>query len=42
MVIISVKIKDQGFEIFFESGFPDGNHCLIDHAASQKIANPFN
>ena len=28
MVIISVKMRNSGFEIFFESGFSDGNHCL--------------
>ena len=26
--IISLKMKNPGFEIFIESGFSDGNHCL--------------
>ena len=25
---ISLKMKNLGFEIFFESGFSDGNHCF--------------
>ena len=28
MAIISLKMKNLGFEIFLESGFLDGNHCL--------------
>ena len=41
MVVISLKMKNPGFEIFIESGFSDGNYCLNDHAASQKVAKPF-
>ena len=40
--IISLKMRNPGFEIFFQSGFSDGSHCLNDHAASQKISKPFN
>ena len=28
MAIISVKMRNPGFEIFIEYGFSDGNHCL--------------
>ena len=28
MAIVSLKMRNPGFEIFFESGFSDGNHCL--------------
>ena len=28
MAIISLKMRNPGFEIFIESGFSDGNHCL--------------
>ena len=28
MVIISLKTRNPEFEIFFESGFSDGNNCL--------------
>ena len=28
MAIISLKRRNFGFEIFIESGFSDGNHCL--------------
>ena len=37
MEMISLKMRNLGFEIFFEAGFSDGN----DHATSQKIAMPF-
>ena len=42
MPIISLKMRNHGFKIFIEAGFSDGNLCLNDHAASQKIAKPFN
>ena len=28
MVIISLKLQNPKFEVFFQSGFSDGNHCL--------------
>ena len=28
MAIMSLKIRNPGFEISIESGFSDGNHCL--------------
>ena len=28
MAIISLKRRNPGFELFIESGFSDGNHCL--------------
>ena len=28
MAMISLKMRNLGFEIFFESGFPEINHCL--------------
>ena len=28
MVFLSLKMRNLGFEVFFESGFSDGNHCL--------------
>ena len=28
MAVISLKMTSQGFEIFFESGFSEVNHCL--------------
>ena len=28
IVITSLKMRNPEFEIFFQSGFSDGNHCL--------------
>ena len=42
MSIISLKMRNPGFEIFIESGFSDGSHCLKNHAASQIIVKPLN
>ena len=28
MAIISLKVRNPGFEIFVESDFSDGSHCL--------------
>ena len=28
LAMISLKMRNLEFEIFFESGFSDGNHCL--------------
>ena len=39
MAIISLIMRNSELEIFIESGFSDGNHCL--KAATQKIAKPF-
>ena len=42
MVIISLKMRNLGFEIFFESDFANNIIAQNDHAASQKIAKSFN
>ena len=42
LVMISLKMRHLSFEIFFESGFLDVDHCLNDHAASQRRAKTFN
>ena len=42
MIIISLKMKNLGFKIFFLSDFSADDICLNDHAGSQKIAKPFN
>ena len=42
MAIISLKMRNPGLEIFFESGFRMVIISYNDHAASQKIAKPFN
>ena len=39
MAITSLKMGNQEFEIFFESGFSDGNHCLNGHAVESLLAN---
>ena len=42
MAIISLKMRNPGFEIFIESGFSGGIHCLNDDASSQEIPKAFN
>ena len=42
MAIISLNMRNPGFEISIESGFSDGSHCLKWPCSISKIAKPFN
>ena len=39
MMVISLKMRDPGFEIFIESGFSDGNHCLKCSHGAHRVFN---
>ena len=41
MVIISLKVRNLGFKIFFQSGFSDGNNCLKWSCSISKLSQAF-
>ena len=41
MANILLKMRNPGFEIFFESGFSVGNHCLKQSCSISKDSQAF-
>ena len=41
IAMISLKMRNPGFEIFFRSGFSDGNHCLKLPCSISKDSQAF-